>query len=212
MQPFAGAGSQTDVNQTDTEEGGGGGLASGEGPDRALVERFLAERTEPAFLPLYRRHTALLYRFSMRCLAGTSASAEDAVQETWLRAVRSLPNFEWRCSLSTWLIGIALRVCLESGRESARILTFGPEQESEEPPAFAADTAALLDIERLLAALPPGYRAVLVLHDIEGLTHEEIAAALTIAPGTAKSQLFRARRAAREWLSAGSQRAHGEQA
>jgi RNA polymerase sigma factor (sigma-70 family) len=191
------------VNQADRQTGP-------EPPDRDLVGTFLAGRTEEGFLALYRRHTALLYRFSVRCLSGSRASAEDAVQETWLRAVRALPQFEWRCALSTWLVGIAQRVCMEASRDSARLLTFDPAQEIDEPAAFAADAASLLDIERLLAALPPGYRAVLTLHDIEGFTHDEIAAALGIEPGTAKSQLFRARRAAREWLSATPRRAHGE--
>jgi len=200
MQPSVRLESQTDVNQSDTHEPGPAGADRAAAPDRDLVERFLADRSEAGFLALYRRHTALLYRFSVRCLAGTPASAEDAVQETWLRAMRALPQFEWRCALSTWLVGIALRVCMESSRDSARVIAFGPDAEPEEPAAFDADSATTIDVERLLAHLPPGYRAVLVLHDIEGLTHEEIAEALAIAPGTAKSQLFRARRAARAWL------------
>jgi len=200
-----------DVNQSDTDEPGTAGAGRGAASDRVLVERFLADRSEAGFLALYRRHTALLYRFCVRCLAGTRASAEDAVQETWLRAVRALPQFEWRCALSTWLVGIAQRVCMESSRDSARVITFEPDAEPEEPAAFHVDTASTVDVERLLAQLPAGYRAVLVLHDIEGLTHEEIAEALAIAPGTAKSQLFRARRAARAWLDGATpRRAHGE--
>ena len=64
-----------------------------------------------------------------------------------------------------------------------------------------------IDLEAAIAALPPGFRQVLVLHDIEGFTHEEIAEALGLVPGTSKSQLARARRRVREMLSAGVPRA-----
>ena len=57
-----------------------------------------------------------------------------------------------------------------------------------------------LDLERAVASLPDGYRTVLILHDVEGLTHDEIAGMLEIEPGTSKSQLFHARRALRERL------------
>lgn len=168
--------------------------------DRAWVEDFLASRTERAFVRLYRRHTPMLFRISLRCLNHAPAAAEDAIQETWLRAVRALPGFQWRCALSTWLVGIALRVCLESGRESAKVLTLESGEEPEVPSAFEADSASSLDIAHALERLAPGYRAVLVLHDLEGFTHEEIATALGITAGTAKSQLSRARRAARALL------------
>ena len=62
------------------------------------------------------------------------------------------------------------------------------------------DAADRLDLERAIAALPPGARQVLVLHDVEGFTHEEIATMLGIEPGTSKSQLFHARRRMRETL------------
>jgi RNA polymerase sigma factor (sigma-70 family) len=168
--------------------------------DRASVEEFLATRTEQAFVRLYRAHTPLLFRVCLRCLNHSRASAEDAIQETWLRAMRALPTFEWRCAFSTWLVGIALRVCMESGRERAKVVSFENDPGPETPASFSADAASSLDVARALEQLPPGYRAVLVLHDLEGFTHEEIAAALGISIGTAKSQLWRARRAARELL------------
>lgn len=174
--------------------------ASGPDTDRAWVDRFLSTRTEQAFARLYRQHTPILFRVCLRCLNHSRTSAEDAIQETWLRAIRALPTFEWRCALSTWLVGIALRVCLESGRESAKVVTLESNHEPETPSPFEADAASTLDVARVLEQLPPGYRAVLVLHDLEGFTHAEIAEALGISAGTAKSQLSRARRAARELL------------
>jgi RNA polymerase sigma-70 factor (ECF subfamily) len=76
--------------------------------------------------------------------------------------------------------------------------------------AAASDDASLIaladrvDLTRAIAALPDGYRYVLVLHDVEGYTHDEIAAFLEIEPGTSKSQLSRARRAMRRLLAAGA--------
>ena len=67
--------------------------------------------------------------------------------------------------------------------------------------APALDVHGQLDLERLVAQLPAGCRSVLVLHDVEGFTHEEIAASLGIAVGTSKAHLFRARRLLRRWLS-----------
>jgi RNA polymerase sigma-70 factor (ECF subfamily) len=68
------------------------------------------------------------------------------------------------------------------------------------PQAAPLDRLEPLDLERAIAGLPDGYRTVLVLHDVEGYTHEEIGAALGIAPGTSKSQLFWARQAVRAAL------------
>ncbi|MBM4193180.1 MAG: hypothetical protein FJ202_02205 [Gemmatimonadetes bacterium] len=67
-------------------------------------------------------------------------------------------------------------------------------------PALAGDLHLSVDLEAAVAALPPGYRAVLVLHDIEGYTHDEIGDRLGIESGTSKSQLFHARRAVRAFL------------
>lgn len=169
--------------------------------DPELVALFLARRTETVFRELYRRHTALIYRTSVRLLAGraglASSAAEDATQECWLRAVRGLPGFKWQSRLSTWLVGIAIRTCAEIARSSAEVLDL--ENFRDEAGALGAEDLPLeaLDIERLLQQVAPGYRAVVILHDLEGFTHEEIAQALQIEPGTAKSQLSRARRALR---------------
>ena len=167
--------------------------------DPELVARFLARRTESVFRELYRRHTALIYRTSVRLLAGraglASNAAEDATQECWLRAVRGLPGFNWQSRLSTWLVGIAIRTCAEIARSSAEILDL--DDFRDETGALGAEELPVeaFDIERLLQQVAPGYRAVVILHDLEGFTHEEIAQALHIEPGTAKSQLSRARRA-----------------
>lgn len=165
--------------------------------DRSLVERFLPGRDEATFLELYRRHTPALYRIAWRSLAGATGAADDAVQETWIRAVRGLAAFRWESSLRTWLVGILLRCCREQWRRRPR---------AEEPPRpLSADGDVVeaphaprpddrIALERAVAALAPVPRQVLVLHDVEGYTHEEIGALLGMPPGTAKSHLHRARR------------------
>lgn len=159
------------------------------------VHAICVRRDESAFRSLYRRHTPALYAFACRLMGGDSADVEDVLQDAWLRASRALGDFSWRSSLRTWLSSIVLNCCRERWRARGELLTEAPE------PAVHHDPGLRVDIEAALAALPPGYRAVLVLHDVEGFTHEEIAERLGIASGTSKSQLFHARRAVRARLS-----------
>lgn len=167
--------------------------------DHELVRLFLETRGETEFRALYRRHTPPLYRMAYR-LAGPGL-AEDVLQETWCRAARNLGSFEGRSALLTWLTAILIRCCRKTWRDSGQVLTLPIDIELHEP-EVEADHG--LDLERALESLPPGYREVLVLHDVEGLTHEEIARALNIVPGTSKSQLARARRALRQRLESGT--------
>jgi len=169
-------------------------------PDRALAEQVLAG-DEGAFRDLYRRHTPRLHQLALRLLGGAEADAEDVVQDTWIKAVEKLDTFRWESAFGTWLHAIAVNVAHEMMRRRGR------RQETDLPehlePAAAAPPERLevMDLERAIAALPDGYRAVLVLHDVEGFTHEEIAEQLGIAAGTTKSQLFWARRAIRARLA-----------
>jgi RNA polymerase sigma factor (sigma-70 family) len=169
--------------------------------DRRLVSRFLARRDEEAFRSLYRRHAGFLYRFLLRLTGGHSGDAEEGLQETWARAAASLDRFAWRSSLSTWLAGIAILWWREETRRRER-----DEPRLDEEVAAADRTAAVeaLDLRRAVASLPLGYRETLLLHDVEGYTHEEIAAILGIESGTSKSQLSRARRALRARLAGGA--------
>jgi RNA polymerase sigma-70 factor (ECF subfamily) len=170
--------------------------------ERALVDRFLADRDERAFHEIYRQHGPALYGFA-RHLLERDAVVEDVVQEAWLRAVRRLPSFDGRSGLRAWLIGFVVNCCRESWRDARR---HGTEQGADNPREDAAQPAdshaERLDLERALARLAPGYRTVLLLHDVEGMTHEEIGELLEIAPGTSKSQLARARQVLRSlWAS-----------
>jgi RNA polymerase sigma-70 factor (ECF subfamily) len=146
-----------------------------------------------AIRELYRRYAPRVFAI-VRRLAGDDALAEDWAQEAWIRAIRALPTFRGEARFSTWLHRIAVNSALHGRRwrdrrarnETPIPLTLAARQTTE-------DTALRLSIERALDTLPDGMRQVLVLHDVEGYTHEEIAAFLGVTPGTSKSQLFKAR-------------------
>ncbi|MFY9608268.1 MAG: RNA polymerase sigma factor [Blastocatellia bacterium] len=166
--------------------------------DRVLVNRFLRTGDERSFRELYRRHTPTLYRLGLRLVGGSEADAQDAIQDTWVRACKSLSRFEWKSSLRTWLVGILIN----RTREFNRVRWRQPEDElpDEFPASTIARPAERIDLEQAIARLPAGYRQVLVLHDIEGNTHEEISLLLEISVGTSKSQLFHARKTVRAVL------------
>jgi RNA polymerase sigma-70 factor (ECF subfamily) len=159
--------------------------------ESALIDGVLAG-DEAAFRSMYRSHSPALYRLALRMSGGREPTAEDVLQESWSRALRSLPGFERRSSLARWLSGIVVRCSLERIR---RERWAGEELPDESTLTAAARDRAdeRIDLERVFEALPPGYRSVLVLHDIEGYTHEDIAALTGVSPGTSKSQLSRAR-------------------
>jgi len=172
--------------------------------DRALADRVSHGGDEPAFRELYARHTPRIYAFVLRLLGGNELDAQDVVQDTWIKAVEKLDQFRWQSSLSTWLTGIALNRCRELFRQRDRNwIALG-----EEPAVTTGEHVhERIDLETALTELPPGYRTVVVLHDVEGFTHEEIADRLEISSNTSKSQLSRARRALRSRLSAGTEQA-----
>ncbi len=168
--------------------------------DRSLAELVLAG-DELAFRRLYRRHTPRLHLLVLRFLGGMEADTEDVVQETWLKATAALGRFRWEASFGSWLTSIGLNVAREAmrrrGRRNEEEWTEVADHPSPEPLA----RVEVMDLERAIRALPDGYRTVLLLHDVEGFRHEEIAERLGISAGTSKSQLFHARRAMRTALA-----------
>lgn len=166
--------------------------------DRALVKRFLRAGDEAAFRELYRRHAPALYMLALRLVGGSEADAQDAVQETWIRACKMMSAFEWRSSLRTWLSGILVNRSREMMRERGR----RNEEELPDglPTLISTREGRAIDLEQAIARLPAGYRQVLVLHDVDGYTHEEISRLLEINAGTSKSQLYHARKAMRMML------------
>lgn len=169
--------------------------------DRALVEAFLLTRDEWVFQLIYRRHADALWRLALYCAEGNRTDAEDMLQDSWMRAVERLPDFRWESGLRTWLSGF---VILRS-RERRRAVNLQNQRFSPLEAAFSGQVPAdfnpeKMDLQAAIQLLPPGFRAVLTLHDVEGYKHQEIALLLGITAGTSKSQLSRAREALRKHI------------
>jgi RNA polymerase sigma-70 factor (ECF subfamily) len=190
--------------------------------DQELIATLRIDGEESAFCALYRRYTPRLFFFVLRIIGGAATpaaepEAEDIVQETWIRACERLNQFRGESAFGTWLLGIGLNVARNHLRRRRRDRSQGVEELPEVPvtqsgaatalsfpisaSAATIDTDSRIDLERAIAMLPEGYRTVLILHDLEGMKHHEIAEALSIAVGTCKSQLFSARRWIRSFLS-----------
>lgn len=164
-----------------------------ESGDAARFQEAIRTGDPAAWRRLYHGCTPRLYRLAL-FLTESPHDAEDAVHETWLRACRAGARFEGRSRLTTWLTGILLN-CIREQRRRVRgeLVTLDDNLPIGETTAPAG--VERVDLERALARLPQGYRTVLLLHDLEGYTHDDIAGLLGIEPGTSKSQLSRARRA-----------------
>jgi RNA polymerase sigma-70 factor (ECF subfamily) len=169
--------------------------------DQALVAQYLAGRDETAFIALYRRHTPALFGLATRLAGGERQDAEEIVQEVWLRAAERLSAFRWESSLRTWLSGIVVNGWREKLRSRRREVFLEEDAEEMARSGLPPSSVLRVDVGRAVAELPDGFRTVLLLHDVEGFTHEEIARLLEIGPGTSKSQLARARQAMRRRLS-----------
>lgn len=166
--------------------------------EQQLVREFVATRDEQVFRALYRAHTPRMLSLAMRLTGGNQSSAEDVVQEAWSRACQLLAQFRGESRLSTWLCGIVVN-CYREQRRGPVCLAPEAAEEGSSPPAN-------LELEDLVRRLPARCREVLVLHDIEGYRHYEIAEALGIAEGTSKHHLFRARRLLVSWLESAPRR------
>lgn len=148
-------------------------------PDPTLVRAFL-DGDEQAFRALYRRHAGRLRAIVLRLLGGRRADADDVLQEAWLAACRAMPGFRGEAKFSTWLIAITIRV---AGRRLSVPEPFDGELIEELPSPFGEGSTDGIDLERALTQISDAQRAVVVLHDVEGFTHEEIGSALGIATG-----------------------------
>jgi RNA polymerase sigma factor (sigma-70 family) len=163
--------------------------------DSDLLDAFARDESERPFLALYDRHAPAMYALAYRMMGGDGSEAADVLQDAWLRVLPRLSGFRRESSLRTWLCGFVVNCC----RERFRGPLFEPLTNAVEPAASSGVVVAI-DLERALACLPAGSRSILILHDVEGYTHREIAAALGIDEGTSKSQLSRGRAALRRRL------------
>ncbi|HEX2080272.1 MAG TPA: RNA polymerase sigma factor [Longimicrobium sp.] len=153
---------------------------------------------------LYDAHVERVYRLAYR-LAGSDDAAREYTQDTFLRAFTRLADFRGESAFGTWLHAVAVSVCLNGVRKAAR------RRAAEAPLEDAAGLAAAPedpdprlrdDVRRALGELPEGWRVVVLMHDVEGYTHEEIGAALGVPPGTSRGWLSRARARLRGALAA----------
>jgi RNA polymerase sigma-70 factor (ECF subfamily) len=156
-----------------------------------------------AFDALYATHAGRVFAVLLR-LCADRETAERLTQDTFVLAWRRLGTFHGSSRLTSWLHRIAVNVMLQdgraAGRREARVVTVD-DGFLHAAPARAGGADLRLDLERAIAQLPVGARTALVLHDIEGYTHDEIAGMTGVAAGTVKSQLHRARRLLRERLN-----------
>lgn len=170
--------------------------------DRDLVRR-AGDGDEAAARALYHRYAPRVFAV-VRRMACDDTVAEDWAQEAWIRVFRALPGFRGESAFSTWLHRVAVNSALQGMRSRNRHATREADLSSATPSRPAEPVALRLALERAMDRLPDGMRQVLVLHDVEGFTHDEIGEMLGIAAGTSKSQLFKARAKMRELLGPAS--------
>lgn len=172
--------------------------------EAALVERARNGDTA-AFEALYRREVNRVHALCWRLCGGDEAAAQDLTQEAFVRAWQKLHSFRGDSRFGTWLHRLASNVALGYRRSPAwRRRRDDAEATELTLPAEHGTAAQQLELERAVATLPPRARAVVVLHDIEGYEHREVAELTGMAVGTSKAQLHRARRLLRERLGESS--------
>jgi RNA polymerase sigma-70 factor (ECF subfamily) len=152
---------------------------------------------------LYHRFKRRVFALAVRIVG--QVDAEEVAQEAFIRIFRGLAKFRGDAALATWIYRLAVNAALSHrSRRPPVAEADGGEQAETLPGAEPARGDAVLRarIERAMARLPTGYRTVIVLHDVEGLEHEEVASILGCHVGTSKSQLHKARGKLRELLAA----------
>jgi RNA polymerase sigma-70 factor (ECF subfamily) len=164
-------------------------------PDDELVRAFLHGDRE-AFGALVERHERRVYNLAFRML-GNAEDARDTSQDVFITCLRKLSGFRGASSFTTWLHRITVNACYDGLRKRGREELVGDDEGSfPEPPAhsdLAEEAALTVDIQRALLRVPEDFRAVLVMHDVQGIPYEEIAEALGAPVGTVKSRLHRGR-------------------
>jgi RNA polymerase sigma-70 factor (ECF subfamily) len=164
-----------------------------------------------AFERLYQLHSRRVYSLCLRMVSNT-AEVEDLTQEAFLQLFRKIATFRGESAFSTWLHRLAVNVVLmrlrkktanESSLEEATEPDEeegGPRRDFGGPDLRLSGSIDRLNLQRAVEELPPGYKAVFVLHDVQGYEHNEIAEIMGCSIGNSKSQLHKARMRLRELL------------
>ena len=179
-------------------------------PDTATLTACISEREvihaakrgdARSFEALYNLHRRRVYALCLR-MTGNTAEGEDLTQEVFLQLFRKIGTYRGESAFSTWLHRVAVNVVLMHLRKKLPPTTAEPldSQQDDRPKrelgvpdhtlAFSVDRIAL---QRSVAHLPPGYRHIFLLHDVEGYQHAEIASMMRCSVGNCKSQLHKAR-------------------
>jgi RNA polymerase sigma-70 factor (ECF subfamily) len=175
------------------------------------VVRLAQQGDVVAFERIYRLHSRKVYSLCLR-MAGDASEAEDLTQEVFLQLFRKVSTFRGESAFSTWLHRMAVNIVLMRFRrksladESLEAIT-SPEEGSTTPSTeFGGPDLRLngvvdrVTLERAISELPPGYKAMFILHDVQGYNHDEIAGIFGCTTGNSKSQVHKARTRLRELL------------
>jgi len=156
-----------------------------------------------AMAALYTAHSGRVYSV-VRRMVGDDHLAEDVSQDAWVRAFEKLHSFRGESSFGTWMHRLAVNSALNRLRRQSKRPNVEAAADKQSGPPPTDDTVLNQKLlSQALDQLSPGYRTVLVLHDVQGLTHDEIADRMGVAVGTSKSQLHKARARMRDLLSPG---------
>ena len=182
----------------------------GDKPTEAEAIERAKQGDAEAFQLLYNLHKRRVYSLCLR-MTGNTASAEDLTQEAFLQLFRKIGTFRGESAFSTWLHRLAVNVVLMHLRKKGLPeISFQEALEPAEEDGPKKDIGAhdqtltgsidRVNLERAVETLPPGYRIIFVLHDVEGYEHNEIAEMMGCSIGNSKSQLHKARMRLRELL------------
>ena len=164
-----------------------------------------------AFERIYRLHNRRVYALCLR-MVGNTAEAEDLAQEAFLQLFRKIATFRGESAFSTWLHRLSVNVVLMRLRKKTLAETSldetadadeessGPRKDVGGPDLRLSGSVDRVNLERAGEKLPPGYRSIFVLHDVQGYEHNEIAAIMKCSIGNSKSQLHKARMRLRQLL------------
>jgi RNA polymerase sigma-70 factor (ECF subfamily) len=182
-------------------------------PEAAVIER-AKQGDAKAFEALYGLHKRRVYSLCLR-MTGNIAEAEDLTQEAFLQVYRKIAGFRGESAFSTWLHRLSINVVLMHLRKRGSLEVSleetqqpcqedGPKKDIGTRDKLLSGCVDRINLQRSIESLPPGYRTVFVLHDVEGFDHEEIAKMMDCSIGNSKSQLHKARLKLRELLKLGA--------
>jgi RNA polymerase sigma-70 factor (ECF subfamily) len=176
---------------------------NGDIPEEEIIRQAREGKAE-AFEQLYRRYSKRVYHLCLR-MVKNEADAEDMTQEAFMRVFRKIHTFQGKSAFSTWLHRVSVNTVLMSLRKKKRVeIPLENDDRYEEEPGVPRQIpggpdpslAGLFDrenLKRVFRLMPDGYKRMVVLHDVFGYEHNEIASLMNCSVGNSKSQLHKAR-------------------